>query len=153
MAPVLRERREGRRAYRPILTYSRVTPTSLAEDHLELRAAPGTVDLMKSLLSGLLLLAACAGPDQAKLADTPTAHSRANTGLAPPASQSDRDRSELVDSMDGMDATQRAYREADSASKQAPPAPLPGQPATAPKKAHKPDAKNEPSAPPASPAP
>jgi len=84
---------------------------------------------MRVLLSCLLLFAACAGPGQAKLAETPTANSRANTGLAPPASQSDRDRSELVDSMDSMDATQRAYREADHTDKQAPPAPLPGQPA------------------------
>src|SRR5690348_13135636 len=100
---------------------------------------------MKILLSGLLLVAACAGPDQAKLADTPTAHSRANTGLAPPASQSDRDRSELVNSMDSMDATQRAYREADSTSKQPPPAPLPGQPAKATtKKSPKPDVKDPP---------
>lgn len=88
---------------------------------------------MKILLSGLLV-AACAGPGQAKLAETPTANSRANTGLAPPASQSDRDRSELVNSMDSMDATQRAHREADDASKKAPPPPLPGQPATATKK-------------------
>jgi hypothetical protein len=107
---------------------------------------------MNVLLSGLLLIAACAGPNQAKLAETPTANSRANTGLAPPASQSDRDRSDLVNSMDSMDATQRAYREADHTSKQAPPAPLPGQPAPATKKraGTKPaDAKNDPPAPPA----
>jgi len=88
---------------------------------------------MKVLLSCLLLFAACAGPGQGKLAETPTANSRANTGLAPPASQSDRDRSEVVDSFDSMDATQRAYREADQTSKQAPAAPLPGQPANATK--------------------
>jgi hypothetical protein len=107
---------------------------------------------MKTLLSGLLLIAACAGPGQAKLAETPTAHSRANTGLAPPASQSDRDRSELVNSMDSMDATQRAYREADDASKQTPPAPLPGQPAKAslakPPSTHSTDVKSDPPAPP-----
>ncbi|MEO8841944.1 MAG: hypothetical protein ABI591_09825 [Kofleriaceae bacterium] len=84
---------------------------------------------MKVLLNSLILFAACAGPGRAKLAETPTANSRANTGLAPPASQSDRDRSELVNSNDSMDATQRAYREADHTSKQTqPPAPLPGQP-------------------------
>jgi hypothetical protein len=82
---------------------------------------------MRVILIGLLLFA-CGGPSQAKLAETPTANSRANTGLAPPASQSDQDRSEVVDSFDSMDATQRAYREADQTSKQAPPAPLPGQP-------------------------
>ena len=88
---------------------------------------------MKFLLSCLLLFAACGGPGQGRLAETPTANSRANTGLAPPASQSDRDRYELVDSMDSMDATQRAYREADQTTKQTPPAPLPGQPAAATK--------------------
>jgi hypothetical protein len=87
---------------------------------------------MRVVLSGLFLFA-CGGPGQAKLAETPTANSRANTGLAPPASQSDRDRSEVVDSFDSMDATQRAYREADQTTKQAPPAPLPGQPANATK--------------------
>ncbi|MEO6777092.1 MAG: hypothetical protein ABI467_29445 [Kofleriaceae bacterium] len=85
-------------------------------------------------LGGLLLIGACAGPGRAKLAETPTANSRANTGLAPPASQSDRDRSDLVNSNDSMEATQRAYREADHSSKQAPLAPLPGQPAPATKK-------------------
>jgi hypothetical protein len=85
---------------------------------------------MKVLLSGLFLFAACAGPSQSKLAETPTAHSKANTGLAPPASQSDQDRSDLVNSNDSMDATQRAHREADQTKKQAPPAPLPGQPAS-----------------------
>jgi hypothetical protein len=90
--------------------------------------AAGYGEGMKVLLS-CVLFAACAGPGQARLADTPTANSRANTGLAPPASQSDRDRSEVVDSFDSMDATQRAYREADQTTKQAPPAPLPGQPA------------------------
>ncbi len=85
---------------------------------------------MRVLLSGLLLFAACAGPGRAKLAETPTAQSRANTGLAPPASQSDRDRSELVNSMDSMGATQRAYREADHADKHAAPPTRPDQPAT-----------------------
>jgi hypothetical protein len=96
--------------------------------------AEGYGERMRVLLSCLLLLfAACGGPGQGRLAETPTANSRANTGLAPPASQSDRDRYELVDSMDSMDATQRAYREADQTTKQAPPAPLPGQPANATK--------------------
>jgi len=106
---------------------------------------------MKLPLSCLLLFAACAGPGQAKLAETPTANSRANTGLAPPASQSDRDRSELVDSFDSMDATQRANREADQTSKQAPPAPLPGQPANTTKPAKTKDGKR--AAPPIPPTP
>ncbi len=87
-------------------------------------------DEMKIFLIALLF-AACAGPGRAKLAETPTANSRANTGLAPPASQSDQDRSNLVNSNDSMDATQRAYREADHTDKKSqPPAPLPGQPAS-----------------------
>lgn len=105
---------------------------------------------MNLLLAGLLLIAACGGPGQSKLAETPTAKSRANTGLAPPASQSDRDRSELVNSNDSMDATQRAYREADQTSKSSPLAPLPGQPAKPTvKPAHAPNAKPAQPTPPA----
>lgn len=56
--------------------------------------------------------------------------------------------------MDSMDATQRSYREADDASKQAPPAPLPGQPAKASIKKKPPtststDVKTDPPVPPA----
>jgi hypothetical protein len=54
--------------------------------------------------------------------------------------------------MDSMDATQRSYREADDASKQAPPAPLPGQPAKAslkkPPGTSSTDVKTDPPAPP-----
>lgn len=87
----------------------------------------------------LLLLGACAGPNQARVAETPTASSKANTGLAPPASQSDKDRSSVVDSFDDMQAAQRAQGEANHAAEPTPApvtTPAPGTaPTSAPKKA------------------
>ena len=80
----------------------------------------------------VLFAAACAGPSQAKLAETPTAQSKANTGLAPAASQSDEDREEVVNSFDQQNAAQRARKEA--GDKPAAPAPSPA-PATPPGKA------------------
>jgi hypothetical protein len=82
---------------------------------------------MRVLTTALILFgAACAGPGQAKLADTPTAHSKANTGLAPPASQSDEDRAEVVDSFDQMGAGQRARKEATETTSTTPaPKPVP----------------------------
>jgi hypothetical protein len=69
--------------------------------------------------------AACAGPSQQKLAETPTAHSRANTGLAPAASQSDEDREEVVNSFDQQNAAERARKEAGETSPAPSPAPKP----------------------------
>ena len=62
--------------------------------------------------SVFLLAAACAGPSQAKLAGTPSAHTKANTGEAPPASNSDEDRNHEVDAMSDMKAAQNAHAEA-----------------------------------------
>ena len=68
---------------------------------------------MRLLTTSVLLLAtACAGSNQSRLAETPTAHSKANTGLAPAASTSDRDREHEVNAFDDMQATQRAHEEA-----------------------------------------
>jgi hypothetical protein len=88
---------------------------------------------MRVILTSLLLLGACAGPGQNKLAETPTAKSKANTGLAPPASTDDRDRSQQVNAMDDMRAGQNAHAEANAAPEKAPapkPAP-PGPPGSA----------------------
>lgn len=58
------------------------------------------------------VLVACAGPGQARLANTPTAHTKQNTGEAPPASGPDQDRSQQVNAMDDMKAAQNAHKEA-----------------------------------------
>jgi hypothetical protein len=66
---------------------------------------------MKYLLA-LLLIAACGGPTQQQLAETPTARTRATAVEAPPASTADRDRDGLRRTFDDETATQNAYREA-----------------------------------------
>ena len=74
--------------------------------------------------------AACAGPGQQKLSETPTAHTKANTGEAPPASGADEDRTHEIDAMSDMKAAQDAHAEAaDGSSAPAPtkkPAGTPG---------------------------
>jgi hypothetical protein len=88
---------------------------------------------MRVITIGLFLVAAaCAGPNQAKLAETPTAQSKANTGLAPAASASDEDREEVVQGFDQQNAAERARKEAGEES--TPPAPTP-KPAGTPGKA------------------
>jgi hypothetical protein len=78
---------------------------------------------LRLVLSSLLAVAACAGPSQHQLAETPAAHSRPNPGEAPPASTSDTERAHMVQQFDDMQTTQRARQEASSPP--APPAPLP----------------------------
>jgi hypothetical protein len=85
---------------------------------------------MKTLLLGLLL-AACAGPSQNTLAETPAATTRRPPTLPPPASGSDRERSQLNQQFEDMRDTQQAHREAKRANA-APPAA--GAPGTAAKK-------------------
>jgi hypothetical protein len=63
-------------------------------------------------LVGLLVAAACGGPTQQQLAETPTATTRPVHTEAPAASTSDRDREGLRQSFDDMQNTQQAYREA-----------------------------------------
>ena len=65
-------------------------------------------------------LFACGGPGQQRLADTPTARTRATPTEAPPSSTSDRDRDELVKSNSSMKDAQDAHAEARKK-----PAPLP----------------------------
>ncbi len=81
---------------------------------------------MRVILISLLLLGACAGPGQNKLASTPTGKSKANTGDAPPASTDDRDRAQQVNAMDDMHAAQNAHAEANSTPTKVPaPSPQP----------------------------
>ncbi|CAN5338832.1 hypothetical protein BH11MYX1_BH11MYX1_53400 [soil metagenome] len=95
---------------------------------------------MRPVITAFVVLAACAGPGQQRLSETPTARTRATPTEAPPASTSDRDRDELVKSTDSMKDVQNAHAEA--RKQPAPPAPpLPASP----------DAKAKPKAMPASP--
>lgn len=97
---------------------------------------------MRAVITALIVLSACAGPGQQRLAETPTARTRATPTEAPPASTSDRDRDELVKSMDSMKDVQDAHAEA--RKQPAPPAPLPSsadakpKPKTAPASPDKP---------------
>jgi hypothetical protein len=86
----------------------------------------------------LLFAAACGGPSQKDLAETPTATTRPRPAQAPPASTSDEDRAGLVQSFDDMQATQNARQEAQSQKKPASTGPIPSaQPAPAPATAKK----------------
>jgi hypothetical protein len=89
---------------------------------------------MKCVLA-FLLVAACGGPTQQQLAETPSATSRAAPAEAPPASTSDKDRERAVQQMDDMQTTQNAYREAGAESgsgSAAPKKPAPKNPKKAP---------------------
>ena len=66
---------------------------------------------MKTALA-LVVIAACGGPTQQQLAETPSATSRAVPAEAPPASTSDKDRERSVQQFDDMQTTQNAYHEA-----------------------------------------
>ena len=85
----------------------------------------------------MVALAACGGPSQQQLAETPAARQPARPAEAPPASTSDEDRSHLVQQFDDMQTTQQATKEAKSAAKKPPPGPLkkgPAEQATLPPK-------------------
>jgi hypothetical protein len=66
---------------------------------------------MKRLLA-VVVIAACGGPTQQQLAETPSATAPARPAEAPPASTSDKDRERAVQQFDDMQTTQNAYREA-----------------------------------------
>jgi hypothetical protein len=70
---------------------------------------------MKRVLA-LIVIAACGGPTQQQLAETPSATSRAAPAEAPPASTSDKDRERSVQQFDDMQTTQNAYKEAGAES-------------------------------------
>jgi hypothetical protein len=79
----------------------------------------------------VLFLAACGGPTQQQIVESPAATAPHPHTEAPPASTSDADRSRLIQQFDDMRWTQQAYEQAGQEN-QAPPAPPPtGQP-TAP---------------------
>jgi hypothetical protein len=78
----------------------------------------------------LLLLAACGGPSQQQIIETPAATAPYRHTEAPPASVSDEDRHHLNQQFEDMETTQEAYREAEG---ERPPPPTPAQ-AQPPKK-------------------
>lgn len=92
---------------------------------------------MKALLA-VMLLAACGGPSQNQLAETPTAQSPRNPSLAPPASDDDKERYKLNEQFEDQRAADQAHREAAGENNAPPPAPLPregeGSGSAAPKK-------------------
>jgi hypothetical protein len=78
---------------------------------------------MRSLIA-CFILAACGGPTQSQLAETPSATTRARPAEAPPASTSDKDRERSIQQFDDMETTQRAHAEVQSGQVQpAPPPP------------------------------
>lgn len=81
---------------------------------------------MKSLLAALLLVA-CAGPGTHRLAETPTATTKARPAEAPAASDSDKDREHVVKSFDSMTDAKNAQSEADQSAKSQPAPTAPGQ--------------------------
>ncbi len=83
---------------------------------------------MKRLLA-LLVVFGCGGPTHGQLTETPSAQAPRRPSLAPPASTSDEQRTDLVDSFDDMETTQRAYREAEAGNKAPPKAAQQPQPA------------------------
>jgi hypothetical protein len=92
---------------------------------------------MKTLrLLPFLLAAACAGPGQQRLSETPTAQTPATPSLAPaPAGTADRDRERVVQQFDDMRDAQQAHREAANTPETTPPKtpvppPPPGPPGT-----------------------
>jgi hypothetical protein len=88
---------------------------------------------MKCVLA-LIVIAACGGPTQKQLAETPSATAPARPAEAPAASTSDKDRERAVQQMDDMQTTQNAYREAgaESGSGSATPKKAPPNPKKAP---------------------
>ncbi len=94
---------------------------------------------MKTRHVVLVIAAACGGPSQKDLAETPTATSRPRPTQAPPASTSDEDRAGLNQQFQDQQDTQNAHQEARGAKPAAAgpiPTAQPGQPAgqNAPKK-------------------
>ena len=83
-----------------------------------------------------LFAAACAGPGQQRLSETPTAQTKATPSLAPaPAGTAERDRERVVQQFDDMKDAQQAHREATNTPEATPPRtpvppPPPGPPGT-----------------------
>jgi hypothetical protein len=85
---------------------------------------------VKALLA--LVLVGCGASTQA-LSETPTATTRPTIAEAPPASTSDRDRERLIQSVDDMNDTQRAYRELRQQQRTQPPPTMFSSPAPTPR--------------------
>ena len=81
---------------------------------------------MRTILLGLILAAAaCGGPSQQQLAETPTAtlNRPGSVSLAPPASDSDEQRYRLNDELESQRDAAQAYREASAEASAPPPVP------------------------------
>lgn len=87
----------------------------------------------------VLLLGACGGPQRNQLAETPTAQTPRTPSLAPPASDSDKDRYKTNEQFENIQDAQQAHREAAGGESAPPPAPLPpdAPPSPPPKKPKK----------------
>lgn len=82
----------------------------------------------------VLLLAACGGPTQQQLVETPAATAPFPHYEAPPASTSDLERERLTQQFDDMRWTQQAHEQADRTNEAPPPPPPSAQPAPPKKK-------------------
>jgi hypothetical protein len=106
---------------------------------------------MRALLA-CFLLAACAGPTQRPIGETPTARTRRPPSLAPPATGDDKERYQLNQQFEDMRDASQAHREHDHADAQPSAASGsggPGSPAPATKPIKKRPAEQAPPQPPA----
>jgi hypothetical protein len=76
---------------------------------------------MRVVVASVLLAAACGGPGQTELAQTPTATTPRIEAVAPPASVDDDERYWVTDSLEDVRDTQQAWREANRAPRPVPP--------------------------------
>lgn len=120
--PVPRQPRGVQRVGGRLRSRERVLRALLRSSRIVARPR-GYGERMRAFLAVAIVLFACAGPGKQRLAETPTARTRVTPTEAPPASTSDRDRDELVKSMDSMKDAQDAH--AESHKKGAPPPALP----------------------------
>jgi hypothetical protein len=80
----------------------------------------------------LLLIAACGGPSQHQILETPAAKQKENLYEPTPATAWDADRYHLIQQFDDMQVTQEAYQQAEvEGGGAAPPPPPPRQPGQA----------------------
>ncbi len=87
---------------------------------------------MRIVLVSLLLASACAGPGQKALSETPTATTKRTPAEAPPASDSDQDRQQMIQSNDDMQDAQNARHEAAGGGAEKIPNRAPGAPTNPP---------------------
>lgn len=76
---------------------------------------------MKVVVASLLVAAACGGPGQTELAETPTATTSRIAAVPPPASVDDDERYWVTRTLEDVRDTQQARREAAGALRATPP--------------------------------